>query len=65
MGGPSGAPFRVAQVAFYSSLSKKGKAMNKDIIEGKWAQLKGSVRSQWGRITEDEVSQIKGESARP
>lgn len=34
--------------------------MNKDRIEGNWEQLKGSVRQQWGKLTDDHVAQIKG-----
>lgn len=34
--------------------------MNWDIIEGKWEQLKGSVREKWGDLTEDEVTEIAG-----
>ncbi len=34
--------------------------MNWDIIEGKWKQMKGSVQSQWGKLTEDDVDQVAG-----
>ncbi len=34
--------------------------MNKDQIEGNWEQLKGTVRKQWGKLTDDQVTQIKG-----
>jgi uncharacterized protein YjbJ (UPF0337 family) len=34
--------------------------MNKDIAAGQWKQLKGKVREQWGRLTDDEVDQIAG-----
>ena len=35
--------------------------MNWDIIEGKWNQLKGSVREKWGDLTDDELTQISGQ----
>ncbi|MEZ4865789.1 MAG: CsbD family protein [Caldilineaceae bacterium] len=35
--------------------------MNSDILKGKWQQLKGSIREQWGELTDDEVAQINGE----
>ena len=35
--------------------------MNSDIIEGKWKQMKGSVQSQWGKITDDELDQVNGD----
>lgn len=34
--------------------------MNQDRIEGNWKQLKGKVREQWGKLTDDEVDQIAG-----
>ena len=34
--------------------------MNWDIIQGKWDQLKGSVKEQWGDLTDDEITQIEG-----
>lgn len=34
--------------------------MNKNIIEGKWEQIKGDVQTKWGEITSDELDQIKG-----
>ena len=34
--------------------------MNWDIIEGKWNQLKGSVREKWGDLTDDEVTEMAG-----
>ena len=34
--------------------------MNKDQIIGNWEQIKGSVRQQWGKLTDDQVTQVKG-----
>jgi uncharacterized protein YjbJ (UPF0337 family) len=34
--------------------------MNSDIFEGKWKQLKGHIRENWGELTDDEVDQIQG-----
>lgn len=34
--------------------------MNWDIIQGKWKQLKGSVKEKWGELTDDELDQIEG-----
>ena len=34
--------------------------MNLDILKGKWQQLKGEVRTQWGKLTDDDVDQIQG-----
>lgn len=35
--------------------------MNWDIVQGKWEQLKGSVKKEWGELTDDEVTQLAGE----
>lgn len=34
--------------------------MNWDIVEGKWAQLKGAVKEKWGDLTDDELTQVEG-----
>jgi uncharacterized protein YjbJ (UPF0337 family) len=34
--------------------------MNWDQIEGSWRQLKGKVRSRWGKLTDDDVEAIAG-----
>lgn len=35
--------------------------MNWDIIQGKWDQIKGSVKEKWGDLTDDELTQISGQ----
>ena len=34
--------------------------MNWDKIEGNWKQMTGSVKAQWGKLTDDEVQQAEG-----
>ncbi len=34
--------------------------MNWDQIEGKWKQLKGSAKQQWGKLTDDDLEFISG-----
>ena len=34
--------------------------MNWDQIEGKWKQMKGSVRKQWGKLSDDDVEFMAG-----
>lgn len=34
--------------------------MNNDVLEGKWKQLRGKVREEWGELTDDELDQIAG-----
>lgn len=34
--------------------------MNKDIWEGKWRKLKGSIQARWGKLTNDDIDIIRG-----
>jgi len=34
--------------------------VNKDIFEGKWAQVKGKARAWWGRLTNDDLERAGG-----
>ncbi|WP_395054929.1 CsbD family protein [Polaromonas sp.] len=34
--------------------------MNKDQIEGNWTQFKGTVKEQWGKLTDDDLDIIAG-----
>ena len=36
--------------------------MNWDQLEGKWDQFKGRVRSQWGKLTDDDVGNHAGKT---
>jgi uncharacterized protein YjbJ (UPF0337 family) len=35
-------------------------AINSDVLKGKWQQLKGEARIQWGRLTDDDLDQVQG-----
>lgn len=35
--------------------------MNENILKGKWKEIKGEVIRSWGKITEDELDQTKGD----
>jgi uncharacterized protein YjbJ (UPF0337 family) len=34
--------------------------MNKDELMGKWRQMRGSVKKQWGKLTDDDLDKIGG-----
>lgn len=34
--------------------------MNNDQVLGKWEQIKGQVRTEFGKLTDDDVEQVKG-----
>jgi uncharacterized protein YjbJ (UPF0337 family) len=35
--------------------------MNWDQIEGKWKQVAGSVREQWGKLTDNDLQTLTGQ----
>jgi uncharacterized protein YjbJ (UPF0337 family) len=37
-----------------------GMAMNDDRLKGQWKQIKGRLKEQWGRLTEDDLDIIAG-----
>ena len=36
--------------------------MNTDIIKGHWHEIKGKLKKQWGKLTDDEITKMKGSS---
>jgi len=40
--------------------TQRSVTMNWTQIEGKWDQVKGQVRSQWAKLTDDDVANLKG-----
>lgn len=34
--------------------------MNRDILKGQWKQLKGTIKDQWGKLTDDDLDRIEG-----
>ncbi len=36
--------------------------MNKDIVEGKWKQLRGQAKEWWGKLTDDDLDRAGGKS---
>jgi uncharacterized protein YjbJ (UPF0337 family) len=35
--------------------------MNEDTLKGQWRQLRGEIKKQWNRLTDDDLDQIAGE----
>jgi len=35
--------------------------MNDDILKGKWHEIQGEVKKQWGKLTDDDLLTISGE----
>jgi uncharacterized protein YjbJ (UPF0337 family) len=36
--------------------------MNRDIFVGKWKEMKGRVKEQWGKLTDDELDRAEGKA---
>lgn len=34
--------------------------MNNDVLQGKWKQLRGEVKTWWGKLTDDDLDVIAG-----
>ena len=35
--------------------------MNPEILKGKWHQVRGEIRKRWGKLTDDDMTQIEGQ----
>ncbi len=35
--------------------------INEDILRGKWLEIKGEIQKTWGKLTNDELEQNKGD----
>ncbi len=34
--------------------------MNADTLRGKWKQIKGQAKKQWGKLTDDDLDKVEG-----
>jgi len=48
----------------HESLTRVNKEdlMNKDVIQGKWREMKGKVKEQWGKLTDEDLDKIEGKA---
>jgi uncharacterized protein YjbJ (UPF0337 family) len=37
------------------------RAMNSDVLKGKWLQMRGDIRHKWAELTDDDLDQIDGD----
>ena len=35
---------------------------SQDILRGKWHELKGQVKQQWGKLTDDDLTRLSGKT---
>jgi len=45
---------------FSFSNGLEDQTMNKDIVEGKWKQVRGEAKSWWGKLTDDDLDRAAG-----
>ena len=38
--------------------------VNRDVLMGKWKQMRGKARQQWGKLTDNQLDQIGGDYER-
>jgi len=36
--------------------------VNTDTLKGQWTQIKGRVREQWGKLTDDDLDRVQGQA---
>ena len=34
--------------------------MNEEILKAKWKEIKGKVKEQWGKLTDNEITEAEG-----
>lgn len=35
--------------------------MNTDVLAGKWKQVQGEIKKQWGKLTDDDLAVVEGQ----
>jgi uncharacterized protein YjbJ (UPF0337 family) len=48
------------QLGYRGLTSQKESAMDWDRVEGNWKQMKGKIKEQWGKLTDDDLNVING-----
>lgn len=41
--------------------AKKNYVLNEDTLKGKWKEAKGGIQKMWGKLTDDDLEQAKGD----
>jgi uncharacterized protein YjbJ (UPF0337 family) len=49
-----------AQTGVASSKDQEDQPMNKDVLEGKWKQIRGEAKAWWGKLTDDDLDRAAG-----
>jgi len=49
-------------MAISDDFSQTEMNMNKDILKGKWLEIKGRLKEKWGKLTDNDLGEIEGKS---
>jgi len=49
-----------AVISHHIAPRRKETEMNRDIVAGKWQQLRGKVKEEWGKLTDDDLTTTEG-----
>jgi uncharacterized protein YjbJ (UPF0337 family) len=58
----SGCMKQSAAPALLMAQAERRREMNTDQLKGKWHQLKGEAKVQWGKLTDDDLDQAAGQT---
>ena len=36
--------------------------MFEDVLKGKWMEIKGGIKEKWGKMTDDDLTQVEGQA---
>lgn len=36
--------------------------MEEDVLKGKWKEIKGEIKAKWGKLTDDDLTMVEGET---
>ena len=48
--------------ALLNASNERSTLVDENILKGKWRQLKGEVKSQWGKLTDDDLDRAEGDA---
>jgi uncharacterized protein YjbJ (UPF0337 family) len=41
---------------------KRRAKMYEDVLKGKWMEIKGGIKEKWGKLTDDDLTQVEGQA---
>ncbi len=41
-------------------ITKENNMINEEMIKGKWKEIRGEIKTQWGKLTDDELDKTSG-----